>query len=109
MREEGVVIIGSGSTYHNMRGFGQSSSRVASVEFEQYLNNVITDANPALRNEKLIAWGHAPYARATHSGEDHLIPLMVIAGAAKNSVGKRQFMDEAFGVVMAGYIFESAA
>lgn len=105
LREEGVLIIGSGLTYHNMRGFGQSSSRVASVEFEQYLNNAITDANPALRNEKLIAWEQAPYASVTHPREDHLIPLMVIAGAAKDSIGKRLFMDEAFGVVMASYIF----
>lgn len=108
LRDEGVLIVGSGLTYHNMRGFGHMSSHVASVEFEQYLNNAITDANPTLRNEKLIDWEKAPYARATHPREDHLIPLMVIAGAAKKSVGKRLFMDEAFGVVMASYIFESA-
>lgn len=107
LRDEGVLIIGSGLTYHNMRGFGQGSSYIASVEFEQYLNDAITDTNPTLRNEKLITWKQAPYARVTHPREDHLIPLMVIAGAAKQSIGKRLFMEKALEVVMASYIFES--
>ena len=105
LRDEGILIIGSGLTYHNMRGFGHVSSRVASVEFEQYLNDAITDANPVLRNEKLIDWEQAPFARAAHPREDHLIPLLVVAGAAETSVGKRLFMDEALGVVMASYRF----
>ena len=106
LRDEGVLMIGSGLTYHNMRGFGQASARVASVAFEQYLNDAITNVNPTLRNEKLIAWQQAPYARVTHPREDHLIPLMVIAAAAKESIGRRLFVEEAFGVVMASYVFE---
>ena len=107
LRDEGVLIIGSGLTYHNMRGFGHVSSKAASVEFEQYLNDAISSSNPEIRNLKLIDWEQAPSSRLTHPREDHLIPLMVIAGAAKESIGKRLFMDEAFGVVMASYIFES--
>ena len=36
----------------------------------------------ATRDQKLSSWASAPYARQAHPREEHLIPLMVVAGAA---------------------------
>lgn len=107
LRDEGVLIIGSGLTYHNMRGFGLPTSLQPSVQFEQYLFETISNPNPEKRIEALVNWQQAPAARLTHPREDHLIPLMVVAGAAGDSVGSRIFTDKVFGVVMASYRFDS--
>ena len=104
LRDEGVLIVGSGYTYHNMRGYGRPESMQASVEFEAYLTKAV-EATPSTRNAMLADWQQAPFARQNHPREDHLIPLMVAAGAAGSDVGKRLLQDEAFGVVMANYQF----
>jgi len=105
LRDEGVLIIGSGLTYHNMRGFGRPASYEPSVQFEHYLNQAISDPDPQQRNQALVGWEQAPFARLVHPREDHLIPLMVVAGAAGESVGQRIFTDTVFEVVMASYRF----
>jgi len=105
LRDEGVLIIGSGLTYHNMRGFGRPESYEPSVKFEQYLNTAVTEADPEKRNQALVNWEQAPYARTVHPREDHLIPLMVVAGAAATDVGQRIFTDTVFEVLMASYRF----
>jgi len=106
LREEGVLIVGSGLTYHNMRGFGRPASFEPSVQFEQYLYEAIANPSPQQRNQALVDWEQAPFARLVHPREDHLIPLMVVAGAATDSVGKRIFTDTVFDVVMASYRFD---
>lgn len=105
LREQGVLIIGSGLTYHNMRGFGRHESYEPSVKFEAYLNAAISNPDPQQRNQALIDWEQAPFARQVHPREDHLIPLMVVAGAAGNSTGQRLFTDTVFNVVMGSYQF----
>lgn len=105
LRDEGVLIIGSGLTYHNMRGFGHRESYAPSVQFEQYLNTAITDPDPEKRHQALINWEQAPFARAVHPREDHLMPLLVVAGAAGNDIGQRIFTDTVFEVLMASYRF----
>lgn len=103
LRDEGVLIIGSGLSYHNMRGFNLDSSRPVSEVFESWLNDAVS-LNPKDRNDKLIDWERAPAARLAHPREDHLLPLMVVSGAASGS-GRRLFSDYVMGVVMASYYF----
>ncbi|MDB5851305.1 MAG: dioxygenase [Rhodoferax sp.] len=105
LRDEGVLIMGSGLTYHNMRGFGRPTSTPVASAFEAYLNDAITAPDAAVRNDKLVHWQEAPGARLAHPQEDHLIPLMVVAGAAGADVGHRLFVDQAMCVVMASYEF----
>ena len=104
LRDEGILIVGSGLTYHNMRGFGRAESKPVSYDFEAYLNEAIS-AEAARRNAMLVDWEKAPSARLAHPREDHLLPLMVAAGAAGNDVGKRVFVDEVASVAMASYVF----
>jgi aromatic ring-opening dioxygenase catalytic subunit (LigB family) len=107
LRDEGVLILGSGLTYHNMRGFGQDSSTPVASEFEAWLNQAISQP-AARRNELLANWSAAPSARLAHPREDHLIPLMVVAGAAGNDAGHQLFVDHVMKVAMASYEFGEA-
>jgi aromatic ring-opening dioxygenase catalytic subunit (LigB family) len=104
LRDEGVLIMGSGLTYHNMRGFRQPGSDAVSEQFEAWLNDTISQPAP-VRNERLANWQQAPAARLAHPREDHLIPLMVVAGAAGQDTGRRVFVDKVWNVVMASYRF----
>jgi aromatic ring-opening dioxygenase catalytic subunit (LigB family) len=105
LREEGVLIVGSGLTYHNMRGFGQDASTAVADAFEDFLNRAITAPDASVRNDMLVHWQSAPSARLAHPREDHLIPLMVVAGAAGNDIGRRIFVDHVRKVAMASYAF----
>ena len=105
LRDEGVLILGSGLTYHNMRGFNQDASTRPATEFEAWLNEAIAQPDPQKRNEMLAHWQQAPAARLAHPREDHLIPLMVVAGAAGDDAGHRLFVDHVMKVPMASYEF----
>jgi aromatic ring-opening dioxygenase catalytic subunit (LigB family) len=80
LRDEGVFIVGSGMSFHNLRAMHRSS-RPAAESFDAWLRAAAT-APPAERDEQLAAWTSAPSARTAHPREEHLLPLMVIAGAA---------------------------
>jgi len=105
LRDEGVLILGSGLTYHNMGGFGRASSTAVARAFEQYLNQAIIQPEAASRNRMLVNWEAAPGARLAHPREDHLVPLMIVAGAAGDDVGERIFLDHAMQVDMGSYQF----
>jgi aromatic ring-opening dioxygenase catalytic subunit (LigB family) len=86
LREEGVFIVGSGMTFHNLRAFGPGSRAVAEA-FDGWLVKAAT--LPAEeRDRELMAWTRAPSARASHPREEHLLPLMVVAGAAGSDQGR---------------------
>jgi aromatic ring-opening dioxygenase catalytic subunit (LigB family) len=105
LRDEGVLIMGSGMTYHNMRGMGRNESTPVAEAFESYLGSAITQSDWKVRNDMLIHWESAAGARLAHPREDHLVPLMVVAGAAAEDPGRHVFVDRAFKVSMASYEF----
>jgi len=76
--------------------------------FETYLHEAIEQTDARERNDMLVNWEAAPHARLTHPREDHLIPLMVIAGAAGNDTGRAVFVDCVMKVPMASYEFGRA-
>jgi aromatic ring-opening dioxygenase catalytic subunit (LigB family) len=105
LREEGVLIVGSGLNYHNMRGFGRAESTPIAEAFEAYLETAIGQAHADTRNGMLVHWEEAPGARLAHPREDHLLPLMVAAGAAGDDTGRPVFVDHVMAVPMATYEF----
>jgi aromatic ring-opening dioxygenase catalytic subunit (LigB family) len=104
LRDEGVLIVGSGMSYHNMRGFMSGRGRQASEQFDAWLTNAVED-EPTKRDDALKKWASAPAARESHPREEHLIPLMVAAGAAGTDRGKRVLRDEVMGVVVSAVRF----
>lgn len=106
LRDEGVLILGSGLSYHNLRMlFSSPSAGPVSEQFEQWLTDAVTDPDAASRAQRLASWQQAPGARLAHPREDHLIPLMVAAGAAGTSAGRRALLDVVWGIAMASYQF----
>jgi len=77
LRDEGVFIVGSGSSFHHFGNFGSPKARV----FDDWLNDTMA-APDAIRRRKLVEWEKAPMARIAHGREEHLLPLHVAAGAA---------------------------
>lgn len=109
LRQEGVLILGSGLSYHNMRGFRSEASTPVARAFEAYLNEAVSHPSPSVRRQMLIDWEKAPCARQAHPMEDHLIPLMAVAGAAGQDAGGRIFVENVMHVDMASYRFGELA
>jgi aromatic ring-opening dioxygenase catalytic subunit (LigB family) len=109
LRNEGVLIVGSGLSYHNLRQMGPQAHE-ASKAFDDWLLAALSASDPKTRRDRLISWHRAPAARAAHPREDHLIPLMVAAGAAEGEIAHRIYHEEAFfgGVVVSSYRFGDA-
>jgi aromatic ring-opening dioxygenase catalytic subunit (LigB family) len=104
LRDEGVLILGSGMSYHNMRGFNTAAAHAPSVRFDAWLGEVASRERGE-RDAALTAWTRAPSAREVHPREEHLLPLMVTAGAAGDDRGKQVFRDEVMGVAVSAIQF----
>jgi aromatic ring-opening dioxygenase catalytic subunit (LigB family) len=106
LRDEGVLIVGSGMSYHNLREFFVTSpqSEWAAEAFDDWLTATV-EAPAAERDARLAEWEQAPYARAAHPREEHLLPLMVAAGAAGAETGVRTFHDRVMGKAVSAYRF----
>jgi aromatic ring-opening dioxygenase catalytic subunit (LigB family) len=101
LRDEGVFIIGSGMTYHNLRAFGPQSSKVAE-SFDAWLREsaLLPEAE---RAQRLSDWASAPAARSAHPREEHLLPLMVIAGAAGADRATLPYNGQIMGLRLSAY------
>jgi aromatic ring-opening dioxygenase catalytic subunit (LigB family) len=95
LRDEGVLILGSGFSYHNMRLMGPGAE-VPSAGFDDWLGDALIDRSAEERAARLLEWAQAPYARVAHPREDHLIPLMVVAGAAGDDEAVRSYHEDAW-------------
>jgi len=110
LRHEGVLIIGSGLSYHNLRNFGPQA-RDVSTAFDDWLHQTVVQAAPQQRIDGLLAWESAPAARIAHPREEHLIPLMVAVGASGDEAGQRIYHEDAFmgGIAVSSFRFGAAA
>ncbi|MBC7541551.1 MAG: dioxygenase [Candidatus Sericytochromatia bacterium] len=104
LRDEGVLIIGSGMSYHNMRGFGTAGALRDSARFGDWLADTVSQESAA-RAAALADWSSAPGGRESHPREEHLLPLMVAAGAAGADRGQEVFRDEVMGSVVSAIRF----
>lgn len=109
LREQGVLIIGSGLSYHNLRAFNAQGAS-ASHAFDQWLQQTMA-LPPAERSAQLMQWEQAPAARVAHPREEHLLPLMVVLGAAENDPATMPYHEDAFmgALAVSSYRFGQAA
>jgi aromatic ring-opening dioxygenase catalytic subunit (LigB family) len=98
LREEGVLVIGSGMSFHNLRAYGDPRVEEPSKEFDAWLDSA-AEAPAEERSRQLTHWTEAPYARLCHPREEHLMPLMVAAGAS-NEPGEKDYGE----VVLSGAV-----
>lgn len=110
LRDEGVFIVGSGMSYHNMRAFmrnmrgGATTIDDDSKAFDEWLAETAT-LDATQREARLVEWERAPRARACHPREEHLLPLMVVAGAAEGDAGSTPYRDHVMGAYVSAVHF----
>jgi aromatic ring-opening dioxygenase catalytic subunit (LigB family) len=104
LRTQGVLIIGSGSSYHNL-ALAPGPARVESERFDHWLTTTLKLTDPVERHQRLLAWEQAPCALEAHPRAEHLLPLMVVTGAAEGAPGKQAFSQVVLGARISGYRF----
>lgn len=106
-RDKGVLIVGSGMSFHNMRGYGDPRFTPVSQEFDEWLSKAVA-ADPLERDALLKHWDEAPNARLCHPprAEEHLLPLMVAAGAAMESRGEKVYSEIIMETAISAFRFD---
>jgi len=105
LRDEGVLIVGSGMSFHNLRGYFRPETPERARAFDTWLTYAV-ESPAAERDDLLTRWREAPFAAYAHPREEHLIPLMVTAGAGGDAPGSRIFTDEPVGAAISAYRFD---
>lgn len=106
LRDEGVLIVGSGMSFHNMRGYGDPRYTPVSARFDEWLTAAVESGTPR-REAMLRDWASAPHARDSHppGGEEHLLPLLVAAGAGAGSDGRKVYSEEVMKTTLSAFRF----
>ena len=111
LREQGVLIVGSGMSFHNMRAFFSSDPAIRgrSEAFDLWLNETLSGEALAAteREQRLTHWADAPQGRFCHPREEHLLPLLVCFGAASHSgkPARQNFSGLLFNTAISGYVW----
>lgn len=106
LRDRGVLIVGSGMSFHNLRARSLTNAPILeSAAFDAALDQVVCAPDPEERNAGLSRWDALPAARFAHPREEHLLPLMVAAGAAGADRGVRSFNGLMMGWTISGFRF----
>ncbi|MEC3951247.1 DODA-type extradiol aromatic ring-opening family dioxygenase [Sphingobium sp. HWE2-09] len=104
LRDEGVLIVGSGMSFHNLRVRGPQAID-SSTQWDEALTAAVTDPDPQARAARVAAWADLPNARFAHPREEHLLPLMVALGAGGDAVATRDHSSTVMGWAVSGYRF----
>jgi aromatic ring-opening dioxygenase catalytic subunit (LigB family) len=104
LRDEGVLVLGSGMSFHNLRVYGDPRAEQPSREFDDWLT-AAAQAGGVDRAALLAKWSEAPYARFCHPREEHLLPLMVAAGAS-DAPGTKDYGEVVLGGAVSAFRFD---
>lgn len=110
LRAEGVLIIGSGLSFHNLRAMGHPAAHAPSRMFDRWLQDSLVRLSGHERAARLVHWEQAPAARIVQPREDHLMPLHVAVGAAGNDSGHVTYHQDDFfeGLAVSSFRFGDA-
>ena len=104
LRDEGVLIVASGLSYHNLRDFFSPRGEAEATAFDDWLETTVRAPRDE-RDARLVDWRSAPGARASHPTPEHLLPLHVAAGAAGDDEGRRTYADHLLGKPVSAFQF----
>ncbi len=105
LRDQGILLIASGMSFHNLRAYLRPKTVDRARDFDAWLTDAV--ASPAPQRDALLAgWRQAPHAAFAHPREEHLIPLLVAAGAGGQAPGRRIFTDEPMGAAISAFRFD---
>lgn len=103
LRDEGVLIIGSGSATHNLRARPTPEPAAWASAFTDWLDATLSQGDDA----SLLDWQRAaPYADINHPSAEHFDPIFVARGAAAGEGARRLHHSWEFGSLsMNAYAF----
>jgi aromatic ring-opening dioxygenase catalytic subunit (LigB family) len=105
LRDEGILIIASGMSFHNLHAYMRPETPERARAFDTWLTSAVE--SPATERDSLLSnWREASFAAYSHPREEHLIPLMVAAGAGGEAPGRRIFTDEPMNARISAYRFD---
>ena len=101
LRDEGVLIIASGSVTHNLREFGRHRYDSPPPSWVSEFNEWLHDALLSSEQSALMDYRtRAPHAVRNHPSEEHLLPLFAAAGAGTpGSAPQRLHAGYTYGVI----------
>jgi aromatic ring-opening dioxygenase catalytic subunit (LigB family) len=106
LRREGVAIVGSGMSYHNLRSiFGNTVT--GNIDFETALRGLMELPPGAERDQKVRQWATLPYARECHprGQAEHLSPLIVCCGSASQDQLKDSALLDLLNVKVSAFLW----
>lgn len=87
LRDQGVLIMGSGSATHNLGEFGRHRYESSPPDWVSTFNDWLADAMAAGRTADLLDYRRlAPHAARNHPSEEHLLPLFAAYAAGTPGV-----------------------
>jgi 4,5-DOPA dioxygenase extradiol len=107
LADESVLIVGSGSLTHNLYEFRSANGEEPAYakELVAWVRDVVMSGELQRLQQTLR---NAPHARRAHPTPEHLLPLLVAAGASAGAGGSIEVLDGGFthGVLsMKSYVF----
>jgi aromatic ring-opening dioxygenase catalytic subunit (LigB family) len=91
-------------SFHNMRAYGDPRALAPSQQFDDWLTETVMLPAPA-RAARLRDWQQAPEARFAHPRHEHLLPLMVSAGAS-SAPGRRIYNERVLNTMISAFAFD---
>ncbi|MDK9709124.1 MAG: dioxygenase [Desulforhopalus sp.] len=107
LRQQNVLIIGSGAMTHNLSEMMFSGDGLSSPQWVADFADWMRDRIEAGDREALLSYREqAPHARRNHPTEEHILPLFLAMGAGGGIPGKQIHTATSYGTVrMDAYAF----
>lgn len=119
LRDEGVVIVGSGSLTDDLSDLARISSDPGAPDvlgersnrFQAWVTDLLVNSAPYARARGLTRFRDHPDAHVVHKAGEHFLPLLVVAGAASKDMrpgnaGLQVHAGCQHGLSMAAFSFE---
>jgi aromatic ring-opening dioxygenase catalytic subunit (LigB family) len=103
LRDEDVLIVGAGMSYHNLRHFVEAAP--ASHAFHDWLDEALA-GDRAQRTLRLNRWSDAPGGLESHPREEHLLPLMIASGAGSDMPAGRLWRGAVGPTALGAWVFD---
>lgn len=112
LRREGVLIIGSGASFHNFDAFFRSPHDKAAQQederksrvWDAWLRETATLKDDDEREKRFKAWADAPCAKFAHPTPEHFTPMLLVAAAGEGQ-GKALDGGEMSGLAVSQFVF----
>ncbi len=110
LRDEGVLIIGSGSFTHDLSEFRGRQANEPSPTWVNHFADWFDAALTQVRTDDLVHYAdRAPYARKNHPTQEHLLPLFTALGAGGDVTSARRLHASATYSVLRMDVYEFGA